>query len=142
MEDQPNQFSGRVAVVGAGPVGLTSALALKARGLSPIVVEADPEDKPRRGSRALFIHNQPIAELEKAGNCRTVIVTDVIRAVLQSGCKSGYQAGEASACGDFRHSETILHQSGRICLSAQPRDIIRNGNDSFRAQLGKAFVGQ
>lgn len=65
MEDQPNQFSGRVAVVGAGPVGLTSALALKARGLSPIVVEADPEDKPRRGSRALFIHNQPIAELEK-----------------------------------------------------------------------------
>ncbi|API58644.1 hypothetical protein BSL82_04395 [Tardibacter chloracetimidivorans] len=55
----------QVAVVGAGPVGLTAALALKAQGITPVIFEADAEDKLRPGSRALFIHNQPLQELDQ-----------------------------------------------------------------------------
>lgn len=47
-------------VVGAGPVGLTAALALRARGLDVLVVEAELEDRVRAGSRALFLHRQSL----------------------------------------------------------------------------------
>jgi 3-(3-hydroxy-phenyl)propionate hydroxylase len=40
-------------VVGAGPVGLIAALALRRQGLRVIVVEAEPEDRARAGSRAI-----------------------------------------------------------------------------------------
>ncbi|SFK04346.1 3-(3-hydroxy-phenyl)propionate hydroxylase [Halobacillus dabanensis] len=51
-------------VVGAGPVGLTAALTLKSRGISCAVIEADPEDRPRPGSRAIFLHNASLKLLE------------------------------------------------------------------------------
>ncbi len=54
-----------VAIVGAGPVGLTAAIAARARGLRTIVIEADSEDRVRPGSRALFLHSEPLAELAK-----------------------------------------------------------------------------
>jgi len=42
-------------VVGAGPVGLVAALALRRRGVDVLVVEAEPEDRQRPGSRALVL---------------------------------------------------------------------------------------
>lgn len=54
-----------VLVVGAGPVGLAAALALRARGLPATVVEADPEDRPRPGSRAIFVHRESLEHLER-----------------------------------------------------------------------------
>lgn len=42
-------------VVGAGPVGLTAAVALAARGLDVVVIEADPRDRVRPGSRAIAL---------------------------------------------------------------------------------------
>src|SRR2546430_1398473 len=54
-----------VVVVGAGPVGLTAALALHARGHTPTVVEAGPEDRVRPGSRAIFIHKESLQVLER-----------------------------------------------------------------------------
>lgn len=45
----------RCVVVGAGPVGLVAALDLHHRGLDVTVVEADPEDRVRPGSRAIFL---------------------------------------------------------------------------------------
>ena len=51
-------------VVGAGPVGLTAALALRARGLSVTVLEADPADRVRPGSRALFVHRESLSTME------------------------------------------------------------------------------
>ncbi|MFF7867123.1 FAD-dependent oxidoreductase [Streptomyces qaidamensis] len=53
-----------VVVVGAGPVGLSAALALRARGLPVTVLEADPEDRERPGSRALFVHRETLALLD------------------------------------------------------------------------------
>jgi 3-(3-hydroxy-phenyl)propionate hydroxylase len=54
-----------VLVVGAGPVGLAAALALRARGLPATVVEAEPEDGPRPGSRAIFVHRESLELLER-----------------------------------------------------------------------------
>ena len=54
-----------VLVVGAGPAGLAAALALRARGLPATVVEADPEDRPRPGSRAIFVHRESLEHLER-----------------------------------------------------------------------------
>ncbi|MFK0103448.1 FAD-dependent oxidoreductase [Streptomyces sp. NPDC091217] len=53
-----------VVVVGAGPVGLSAALALRARGLPVLLLEADPEDRERPGSRALFVHRETLALLD------------------------------------------------------------------------------
>jgi 3-(3-hydroxy-phenyl)propionate hydroxylase len=53
-----------VLVVGAGPVGLSAALALHARGLRPVVLEAGEEGRSRPGSRALFVHKASLKTLE------------------------------------------------------------------------------
>ncbi len=54
----------RVLVVGAGPVGLSAALALRAHGLPVVVLESDPEDRERPGSRALFVHRETLRLLD------------------------------------------------------------------------------
>jgi 3-(3-hydroxy-phenyl)propionate hydroxylase len=52
--------SGNVLVVGAGPVGLTAALALRARDIPVTILEAGAEDRVRPGSRAIFYHRQTL----------------------------------------------------------------------------------
>jgi len=54
-----------VIVVGAGPVGLTAALALRGLGLEVTVVEAGAPDRVRPGSRAIFIHRASLLVLER-----------------------------------------------------------------------------
>jgi 3-(3-hydroxy-phenyl)propionate hydroxylase len=53
-----------VVVVGAGPVGLTAALALRAHQLPAVVLEAEPADRTRPGSRATFLHRESLEHLE------------------------------------------------------------------------------
>jgi 3-(3-hydroxy-phenyl)propionate hydroxylase len=53
-----------VIVVGAGPVGLFTALALRARRIPVLLLEADPADRLRTGSRALYVHGESLALLE------------------------------------------------------------------------------
>jgi 3-(3-hydroxy-phenyl)propionate hydroxylase len=52
-------------VVGAGPVGLTAALALHALGRPVTVIEAGASDRVRPGSRAIFIHRASLSVLER-----------------------------------------------------------------------------
>lgn len=54
-----------VIVVGAGPVGMSAALALRARGVPVTVLEADPEDRDRPGSRAIYVHGATLQTLER-----------------------------------------------------------------------------
>ncbi|KOU64086.1 monooxygenase [Streptomyces sp. MMG1533] len=51
-------------VVGAGPVGLSAALALRAHGMPAVLLEADPKDRERPGSRALFVHRETLRLLD------------------------------------------------------------------------------
>lgn len=57
-------MTGRTIVVGAGPVGLTAALALSAEGIPVTVLEAGAADRVRPGSRAIFIHGASMQLLE------------------------------------------------------------------------------
>lgn len=54
-----------VLIVGAGPVGLTAALALRGLGLPATVVEEGAADRVRPGSRAIFIHRASLLVLER-----------------------------------------------------------------------------
>ena len=51
-------------VVGAGPVGMAAALALRARQLPVLVVEAEPAERTRPGSRAIFVHRESLQLLD------------------------------------------------------------------------------
>ncbi|MEU0070878.1 FAD-dependent monooxygenase [Streptomyces sp. NPDC006332] len=53
-----------VMVVGAGPVGLSAALGLRAHGLPVVLLEANPKDRERPGSRALFVHRETLRLLD------------------------------------------------------------------------------
>jgi 3-(3-hydroxy-phenyl)propionate hydroxylase len=55
----------QVVVVGAGPVGLTAALAVRALGRDVTVVEAGAADRIRPGSRAIFLHRVTLQVLER-----------------------------------------------------------------------------
>jgi 3-(3-hydroxy-phenyl)propionate hydroxylase len=52
-------------VVGAGPVGLTCALALRANGVDVTVLEADTDGEARPGSRAIYVHRASLELLER-----------------------------------------------------------------------------
>jgi len=54
-----------VIVAGAGPVGLTAALALRAVGLAATIVEAEAESRTRPGSRAIYVHGTTLRTLER-----------------------------------------------------------------------------
>lgn len=54
-----------VIVAGAGPTGMTAALALHARGNPVTVLEADPPNRERPGSRAIYIHGNTLRTLEQ-----------------------------------------------------------------------------
>ena len=51
-------------VAGAGPVGLAAALALRRLGHEVIVLEAEPRERPRAGSRAIYVHGATLRLLE------------------------------------------------------------------------------
>lgn len=52
-------------VVGAGPVGLACALALRANDIEATVIEARSEDPQRAGSRAIYTHRASLELLEQ-----------------------------------------------------------------------------
>lgn len=54
-----------VIVVGAGPVGLSAALALRHYGVPATVLEAQSYGRVRPGSRAIFIHRATLQLLEE-----------------------------------------------------------------------------
>ena len=52
-------------MAGAGPAGLSAALAARSLGIDVTVLEAEPEDRARPGSRALFVHHETLERLER-----------------------------------------------------------------------------
>jgi 3-(3-hydroxy-phenyl)propionate hydroxylase len=66
----------RVAVVGAGPVGLTAALELAARGVESVVLEAKPALEPI-GSRAIVLARHALATFRRLG-CGEIVERGVV----------------------------------------------------------------
>lgn len=64
LSDAASDDSFQIIIVGAGPTGMTAALAARAKWLRTLLIESDPEEQVRPGSRALFVHNEPLAVLE------------------------------------------------------------------------------
>lgn len=60
-----NSTTQPVLIAGAGPVGMTTALALNARGISATILEAESKDRDRAGSRAIYVHGTTIHTLER-----------------------------------------------------------------------------
>ena len=54
-----------IIVVGAGPVGLTAALAVRATGRPVTVIETGAADRVRPGSRAIFLHGVTLNLLDR-----------------------------------------------------------------------------
>lgn len=54
-----------VVVAGAGPAGMAAALALDARNVPVRILEAEPEDRERPGSRAIYVHGATLETLER-----------------------------------------------------------------------------
>lgn len=54
-----------IVVVGAGPVGLTAALAVRATGRPVTVIEAGAAERVRPGSRAIFLHRVTLDVLDR-----------------------------------------------------------------------------
>ncbi|WP_326574083.1 FAD-dependent monooxygenase [Streptomyces sp. NBC_00481] len=88
-----------VLVVGAGPVGLSAALALRAHDLPVRLLEADPESRERPGSRALFVHRETLELLE--------------------GIRPGL-AGEIAAYGRTWHTRRTLYRGREVYARTFP----------------------
>ncbi len=54
-----------VLIVGAGPVGMTAALAIRSLGIQTAIIEAEQEGRFRPGSRAIYIHKATLKLLEE-----------------------------------------------------------------------------
>jgi 3-(3-hydroxy-phenyl)propionate hydroxylase len=65
MSVDPRPGHRPVVVVGAGPVGLSTALAVRAAGLLATILEAGPENRRRPGSRAIYIHGTTLEALDR-----------------------------------------------------------------------------
>ncbi|MGD8191469.1 FAD-dependent monooxygenase [Brevibacillus ginsengisoli] len=59
-----NQFHRQALVIGAGPIGLTAALALRKLGIQATILEAEAEGRTRPGSRAIYLHKATLKHLE------------------------------------------------------------------------------
>lgn len=66
MGNSDTQATVPVVIAGAGPTGMTAALALNARDVNVTILEADPEDRDRPGSRAIYVHKDTLRTLEQS----------------------------------------------------------------------------
>jgi 3-(3-hydroxy-phenyl)propionate hydroxylase len=55
----------QVLVAGAGPIGMTAALALRSQGIPATIIEAEPEGRIRPGSRAIYFHKATLKHFEE-----------------------------------------------------------------------------
>lgn len=65
MSSDTSSNESPVIVAGAGPTGMTAALALHARGVPVTILEAEPQDRERPGSRAIYVHGATLRTLEQ-----------------------------------------------------------------------------
>lgn len=52
-------------VIGAGPAGVSAALAARSLGIDVTILEAESEDRERPGSRALFVHQENLRRFNR-----------------------------------------------------------------------------
>jgi 3-(3-hydroxy-phenyl)propionate hydroxylase len=121
-----------VIIVGAGPAGLAAALALRAHGLRPRILESRARASDITGSRALFVHHDSLALLEtiSPGLGQAIAATGIRwarRETRYAGRVVYSRAENHTPLGDGLPSYTSLGQSGTGELLVDA--CTRNGMD-------------
>jgi NhaP-type Na+/H+ or K+/H+ antiporter len=134
-----------VVIVGAGPVGMSAALALRARGVPVTILEAEAADRQRPGSRADYVHGATLEILESIhpGLGMRIVEAGVnppVRRTLWGGREVSVQEFDVSRKpGELPHSSRIPQTEVEAFLldAVAARDVqIRHAGDREDLRFG------
>lgn len=131
----------RTVVVGAGPAGMFTAIALARRGRDVTLVDRDPGPPPRGEWR-----RRGVMQFHHAHSYRGQVVDgmnaempDVLDALVSAGAEVVMAAGDPSRAAALRCRRVVFERELRGCVAAEPRvQMLAAHVDEVVAHRGRA----